>query len=148
MTQINKTRETKQIGGGPKGLMKFKTNTKSRVRKTSVGMVGKRKATPVPETYVAGISIQYSFPMCFNQRHLIVLAYLMYRPRKRIASQRQPTTEPLDMDEATSRPGGFADDEDGRSIKADRKEVIGQKKISRRTATVRTSPVLFLAQQH
>ncbi|KAF9782782.1 hypothetical protein BJ322DRAFT_1110668 [Thelephora terrestris] len=102
----DRTREPKDVRGGPKGLLKLRASTKPKAQKTSAGIVGKRKATPVLEI-----------------------------PRKRVASGRPRTTEPSDMDEVTSQPGGFADEEDGRSITADRTEIINQKKISRRTAT-------------
>lgn len=46
------------------------------------------------------------------------------------------------MDEVTSQLGGFVDDEDDRSATADRIAVIDQKKISRRTPTVRTGAPL------
>ena len=115
---------------GPKVSIKFKASAKPRAQKTTVGNVGKRKATVAPEMCVAA--------SVFNKNHLISHC-LVYRPRKRIASGKQKPVQASDMDEAISQPGGFVDDDDCRSTTADRKEVINQKKISRRTATIRTS---------
>jgi hypothetical protein len=50
----------------------------------------------------------------------------------------------LDIDEVTSQPGGFADDEDIYSITADREEVVNLSKSSRRSATVRTTVLVAL----
>jgi hypothetical protein len=54
--EIDRTREPKDVRGGPKGLLKLRASTKPKAQKTSAGIVGKRKATPVLEMYVADIS--------------------------------------------------------------------------------------------
>ena len=51
--RVDKTRENKDTKGRPRGTLKFSDNAKPRGHGASVGMIGKRRATPIPETYVA-----------------------------------------------------------------------------------------------
>lgn len=67
------------------------------------------------------------------------------RARKRVVSgAKLRVNKSLDVDEVTSRPGGFVDDDDSCSVVADREDIVGPTKLGRRSATVRTSAVLLV----
>lgn len=126
------TSEVSDTESAPKNLSKRETSAKPTVRNASAGkMAEKRKAPRIADKYVA----HHLRIMCRHQCDITVPV----RPRKRMApGTGQKVDKSPDMDEVTSRPGGFADDEDIYSIVADREEVVNLTKSSRRSAMVCT----------
>jgi len=78
--------------------------------------------------------------MSVHQRDMITR---YSRPRKRLASgMKLRADKSPDMDRVISQPGGFADDEDGDSVAADRGDIATPAKPNRRSATVCLPAVL------
>jgi len=127
-TQIDKIRKAKN-GPGP---LKCRVGVKPRGQDLAASKRGgKRKAPQVTEKYVA----QHPPRVPTN----VTSSRPYSRPRKRAVSGMKRVDTTTDLDEITSKPGGFIDDEDSCSAAADREEIIGPTKSGRRSATVRTT---------